>query len=128
MQTLVDLGPGPAVPHPGIGKVAVLRNLSEETADLGCGRHLLGFWPGFSPGASGSRRVCGRYHGGLGRPQLFPSSAQAAALLGPGWGRQCETHTRPGGPKQPAMSSWPQLPGVANALPLSGEFRARRLY
>lgn len=77
MQTLVDLGPGPAVPHPGIGKVAVLRNLSEETADLGCGRHLLGFWPGFSPGASGSRRVCGRYHGGLGKPQLFPSSAQA---------------------------------------------------
>lgn len=51
MQTLVDLGPGPAVPHSGIGKVAVLRNLSKEAADPGSGRHLLRFWPGLSPGA-----------------------------------------------------------------------------
>lgn len=131
MQTLVDLGPGPAVPHPGIGKVAVLRNLSEETADIRLRAPpawLLAwvfswrFW--VAPGVRSLPWGAGQASA---FPELCPSSL-VAALLGPGWGRQCETHTRPGGPKQPAMSSWPQLPGVANALPLSGEFRARRLY
>lgn len=49
-------------------------------------------------------------------------------VSGPGWGRECEAHTRPGSPRQPAASSRPQLLGVATALPGRGGFRVHRLH